>query len=102
MSPLGGSCGSNCGDNGKVINESEGTEASDGDVEVKTAKLTLVEATGLLGLCYPQARRVWGHYCERDDEGLVRQLRKKDQCANEDRQNESPDFGALCTAVSGF
>lgn len=44
-------------------------------LEVKAAKLTLVEAAEVLGLCYRQTKRVWGRYREQGDKGLVHQLR---------------------------
>jgi len=46
-------------------------------VEVKAARLTLVEAAEVLGLCYRQAKRVWRRYREQGDQGLVHQLRGK-------------------------
>jgi len=45
--------------------------------EVKAAKLTLVEAAKVLGLCYRQTKRVWGRYRDQGDKGLVHQLRGK-------------------------
>jgi hypothetical protein len=46
-------------------------------LEVKAAKLTLVEAAQVLGLCYRQTKRVWGRYREQGDKGLVHRLRGK-------------------------
>jgi hypothetical protein len=46
-------------------------------LEVKAAKLTLVEAAEVLGLCYRQTKRVWGRYRDQGDKGLVHQLRGK-------------------------
>jgi hypothetical protein len=45
--------------------------------EVKTAKLTLVEAAQVLGLGYRQAKRVWRRYRDQGDKGLVHRLRGK-------------------------
>lgn len=44
-------------------------------LEVKAAKLSLVEAAQVLGLCYRQTKRVWGRYREQGDKGLVHRLR---------------------------
>ena len=46
-------------------------------LEVKAAKLSLVEAAEVLGLCYRQTKRVWRRYRELGDKGLVHQLRGK-------------------------
>lgn len=46
-------------------------------LEVKAAKLSLVEAAQVLGLCYRQTKRVWGRYREQGDKGLVHRLRGK-------------------------
>jgi len=46
-------------------------------LEVKAAKLTLVEAAEVLGLCYRQTKRVWRRYRDEGDKGLVHQLRGK-------------------------
>jgi transposase len=45
--------------------------------EVKTAKLTPVEAAQVLGLGYRQAKRVWRRYRDQGDKGLVHRLRGK-------------------------
>jgi hypothetical protein len=46
-------------------------------LEVKAAKLTLVEAAQVLGLCYRQTKRVWRRYRDQGDKGLVHRLRGK-------------------------
>jgi hypothetical protein len=46
-------------------------------IEVKAAKLTLVEAAEVMGLCYRQAKRIWRRYRDQGDPGLVHQLRGK-------------------------
>ena len=46
-------------------------------LEVKAAKLTLVEAAEVLGLSYRQTKRVWRRYRDEGDKGLVHQLRGK-------------------------
>jgi transposase len=44
-------------------------------VQVKQGKLSLVEASEVLGLCYRQARRIWRRYRQQGDGGLVHRLR---------------------------
>jgi hypothetical protein len=43
--------------------------------QVKHRKLSLGQASGVLGLSYRQTRRVWRHYRQCGDAGLVRGLR---------------------------
>ena len=42
---------------------------------VKAGDLTLVAASGLLGLSYRQAKRAWSRYQSQGDAGLVHRLR---------------------------
>ena len=42
---------------------------------VRDGEITLVKAAELMGLCYRQARRVYGRYRANGDEGLVHRLR---------------------------
>ena len=44
---------------------------------VKRKELTLVQAGGLMGVCYRQAKRVWRRYQTDGDRGLVHRLRGK-------------------------
>src|ERR1035438_2280448 len=42
---------------------------------VKRGELTLVQASGLLGVCYRQTKRIWRRYQDQGDVGLVHRLR---------------------------
>ena len=77
-------------------------------LEVKAAKLTLVEAAEVLGLCYRQTKRVWGRYREQGDKGLVHRLRGKPSARAKPAKTKArilaryaqryPDFGPTLAA----
>jgi hypothetical protein len=76
--------------------------------EVKAAKLTLVEAAEVLGLCYRQTKRVWTRYRKQGDQGLVHQLRGKPSARARPAKTKArilarygqryPDFGPTLAA----
>ncbi len=77
MSPSRADCGSNPADMEtlKMSKRERGRLAV--MAGVKRQELTLVQASGLLGLGYRQTKRVWRRYRDQGDAGLVHRLRGK-------------------------
>jgi hypothetical protein len=77
MSPLDGSCGSNCISMEKLLmNQKERVRLVVME-QVKRNELSLAQAHDVLGLSYRQTRRVWRRYRLEGDKGLVHGLRGK-------------------------
>jgi hypothetical protein len=77
MSPSRADCGSNAADMETLNMSKRERKRLVVLAGVKRAELTLVQASGLLGLGYRQTKRVWRRYRDQGDAGLVHRLRGK-------------------------
>ena len=62
-------------------------------VGVTDRKLTLVQASELMGVCYRQSKRIWKRYQDEGDAGLVHRLRDKPSA-----RRKPPELRALALA----